>query len=254
MKTKTLENWQVHFFSYILGIEQSFLSEVTPIADLSSRASVDIYKRGYKARLIESMGETFEAVWWVLGDEEYLKLAGEFVESIPSRSYDLSEYGREFSEFLKTSPVIAEIQFVSELARFEWIFKELFHATNVSRVDNFLSLLGENPDIKLRILPSVVLWKSDFSIYEIWKRRSGDVSELNGIDIEMKDHILCRKIDDKVHMTYLEESELRLLEQFESPRSIDEAVTKYQSLYGELSPESIQSLFSRIGSLGVLGF
>lgn len=103
-------------------------------------------------------------------------------------------------------------------------------------------------------MPSVVLWKSDFSIYEIWKRRSGDVSELNGIDIEMKDHILCRKIDDKVHMTNLEESELRLLEQFENPRSIEEAVTKYQSMYDKLSPESIQSLFSRMGSLGVLGF
>lgn len=254
MTPKTLESWQVHFFSYILGIEQSFLNEVTPIAELSTKASVDIYKRGYKARLIEGMGETFEAVWWVLGDEDYLKLAGEFVESIPSRSYDLSEYGQEFSEFLKTSPVIGEIPFVSELARFEWIFKELFHAANISRVDSFLSLLGQNPDLKLRILPSIVLWKSDFSIYEIWKRRSGDVSELNGIDIEMKDHILCRKIDDKVHMTYLEESELRLLEQFENPRSIDEAVTKYQGLYGELSPESIQSLFSRIGSLGVLGF
>ncbi|MEK6555050.1 MAG: DNA-binding domain-containing protein [Bdellovibrionota bacterium] len=254
MKSKALESWQVHFFSYILGLEQSFLNEITPIAKLSARDSVDIYKRGYKARLIEGMGETFEAVWWVLGDEEYIKLAGEFVGNIPSRSFDLSEYGQEFSKFLKTSPIIGEIPFISELARFEWIFKELFHSANISKVDNFLSLLGQNPDMKLRLLPSVILWRSDFSIYEIWKRRSGEVSELNELEIKMMDHILCRKIEDKVHMTHLEESELRLLEQFENPRSIDEAVTKYQSLYGELSPDAIQSLFSRIGSLGVLGF
>ncbi len=253
MKNDTLKTWQVHFFSYIMNIEQSFLSTATSMNELSVRSCADIYKRGYSARLVESMGDTYSATWWVLGDDDFLSLANEFVGNIPSRSFDLSDYGEEFSGFLKSSPVIAEIPFISDLARFEWNFKSLFHSNDVPAAENIFSLIGSNPDVKVRLLPSTILWQSDFAIYEIWKRREGNVTSLNEIDLEMSESILCRKLDGKVHMSYLEESEFRMLKQFETPQSIAEAVIQYQNLFGELTPESIQSLFSRIGVLSVLG-
>ncbi|OFZ30093.1 MAG: hypothetical protein A2622_09580 [Bdellovibrionales bacterium RIFCSPHIGHO2_01_FULL_40_29] len=252
LKNESLEKWQVHFLSYILGIEQNFLNEATSMNELPVRSCADIYKRGYKARLVESLGETYSATWWVLGDDDYLKLAEEFVASTPSRSFDLSDYGKEFPDFLKSSVVVSEIPFISELSRFEWVFKILFHSADVPNKENFLSRLSQNPEMKLRLLPSTILWRSNFSIYEIWKQRDGDIAALNDIDLELPEFILCRKLEGKVRMNYLEESELRLLQQFETPRSIDEAVASYQNLYGELTPESVQSLFSRIGVLGVL--
>lgn len=253
MKTKTLENWQIHFFSYILGIEQSFLTSATPISDLPVRVCADIYKRGYLARLTESMGDTFEATWWVMGDEDFLKLVGEFIKNIPSRSFDLSDYGKEFPSILKSSEVMNEIPFISELARFEWLFKDLFNSADVPASENFLQLLSEDPNVKLRILPSIYLWSSAFSIYEIWKTRSGNISRLNEFDFTQKENILCRKLNGKVHMTYLDESEFLLLRQFENPSSVSDAIESFQKITGETSPEAIQSLFARIGSLGVLG-
>ena len=253
MRNESLKNWQVHFFSYIMNIEQSFLSKAISMNELSVRSCADIYRRGYSARLVESLGDTYSATWWVLGDEDFLKLANEFVGNIPSRSFDLSDYGEEFSNFLKSSPVIAEIPFVSDLASFEWNFKLLFHSKDVPAVENIFNLIGSNPDVKIRLLPSTVLWQSGFAIYEIWKRRESNVASLNEIDLDMRESILCRKLDGKVHMSYLEESEFRMLKQFETPRSIEEAVINYQNLFGELTPESIQSLFSRIGVLGALG-
>lgn len=253
MKNEDLKNWQVHFFSYMMNIEQSFLSRVSSMNELSVRSCADIYRRGYSARLVESLGDTYSATWWVLGDDEFLKLANEFVGNIPSRSFDLSDYGEEFSSYLKSSPVIAEIPFVSDLALFEWNFKTLFHSKDAPVTKNIFSLIGSNPNLKVHLLPSTTLWQSEFAIYEIWKRREGDVASLNEIDLDMSESILCRKLDGKVHMSYLEKSEFRMLKQFEAPRSIEEAVARYQSLFGELTPESIQSLFSRIGTFGVLG-
>ena len=57
LKNESLEKWQVHFLSYILGIEQNFLNEATSMNELPVRSCADIYKRGYKARLVESLGE-----------------------------------------------------------------------------------------------------------------------------------------------------------------------------------------------------
>jgi len=253
VRNEDLKNWQVHFFSYMMNIEQSLLSNATSMNELSVRSCADIYKRGYSARLVESLGDTYSATWWVLGDDDFLKLANEFVGNIPSRSFDLSDYGEEFSSYLRSSPVIAEIPFVSDLALFEWNFKTLFHSKDVHAAENIFSLIGSNPDAKVHLLPSIILWQSDFAIYEIWKRRDGNITSLNEIDLDMSESILCRKLDGKVHMSYLEESEFRMLKQFETPRSIEEAVIRYQQLFGELTPESIQSLFARIGVLGVLG-
>lgn len=253
MKKKSLQSWQMHFMNYIEGIDQqSFLNHATPITNLSIRSCADIYKRGYKARLLESLGETFQATWWVLGDEGYLQFAGEFVEKKPSRSFDLSDYGQEFPTFLKTSSAISDIPFISELARFEWQFKSLFHSADVPHAENFLNQLHQNPNMKLQLLPSTLLWKSDFPVYDIWKRREGPISALNDLNLELKECLLCRKLNAKVHINHLEDPEFLLLQQFENPSSIDDAIEHYQKLSGNLTIESIQNLFARIGALGVL--
>ncbi|GEM_PF-3137414 len=253
MTNEVLKPWQVSFLNYILNIEQSFLSAANSMNDLSVGSCADIYKRGYNARLVESLGDTYSATWWVLGDEDFLELASGFVREIPSINYDLSDYGEEFFDFLKDRPVIAEIPFVYDLARFEWNFKSLFHSQDSPVEENIFGFIGANPDAKIRLLPSIILWQSNFAIYKIWKQREGDITSLNEIDLDIGESILCRKLAGKVHMSYLEESELRMLNQFLIPRSIEEAVISYQNLFGELTPESIQSLFSRIGALGVLG-
>ncbi|OQW47594.1 MAG: hypothetical protein A4S09_14875 [Proteobacteria bacterium SG_bin7] len=253
MTNESLKNWQILFFSYITSIEESLLHTANSMNEMSVRSCADIYRRGYKARLVESLGDTYSATWWVLGDEDFLKLADEFVESVPSRSFDLSDYGKEFSDFLKDSPVISEIPFLSELAQFEWNFKTLFHTKDIPNVENIFRYVESDPNVKIYLLPSAILWKSDFAIYEIWKRREENVTSLNEIDLGKSESILCFKINGKVNMTSLEESDLRMLQQFETPRSIEDAVASYQSRFGEVTPESIQRIFSRIGALGVLG-
>ena len=249
---ENLESWQTHFFGYLLGLEQNFLTQALPMKGLSTQQCVEIYKRGYQARLVESLGDTFSATWWVIGDDDYFKIAGDFVGHIPSRSCDLSDYGKEFPEYLKNIPISSEIPFVPDLARFEWNFKTLFHSKDMARDKNILSQLSENPNLKLRLLPSVTLWRSNYSIYEIWKRRESNISSLNEVEIGKPENILCQKVEGKVHMNYLEESEFKMLMQFESPRSIDEAVALYEISSGKLNSETIQGIFSKIGSLGVL--
>ncbi len=249
-----LEKWQNQLFGYITDTDKIFLNHIRPMPGLKESTCADIYRRGYKARLLEVLGDTFEASWWVLGDENYFSLAGQFVENIPSRSFDLSDYGLEFPEFLRSTSENKEIPFLSELARFEWLFKEMFHSTDMDRHDEkILSRLSAQPDAPLLIKPSVKLWSSKYSIYEIWKLRSTtDVSQVHEIEWNKSQHLVLQKVDSNVLVTNLGEMEFNLLSFFQKPASIEEAVERYQKEFGTLLPETIQNLFSEVGELGIL--
>ena len=250
-----LESWQIEFFSRVLQVESGGVSRIRPLKGMSADKCFEIYLRGYQARLIESLGDTFEASWWVLGDEEFLRLAESYVGCIPSRDFDLSSYGFDFPRFLQSQPVSVEIPFVHELARFEWLFKELFHSGDCSPSahQELLRTLAANPDCKITLLTSTMLWSSKVSIYEIWKNRGGDLSTVANIDWAKSQSLICFKSGGMVRVVPVDDLELNFLLQFQKPRSIDEAVASYQTGFGELSTAAIQSFFSRIGSLPLLG-
>ncbi|MFX5734457.1 DNA-binding domain-containing protein, partial [Acinetobacter baumannii] len=85
------------------------------------------YRRGYRARLTEALGETYEAVWRVLGDEEFFSATRSFIAEEPSRSYNLSDYGQRFPDFL-SARYQQEAGFLGHLAHLEWAFKSCFHS------------------------------------------------------------------------------------------------------------------------------
>ena len=94
---------------------------------MDSNAAVGVYRTGHIVRLTEALGETFEAVWWVAGDEHYFQLAKEFLLAHPSASYNLSDFGISFPNFLDKRQPFSDLPFLADLARFEWLFKEVFH-------------------------------------------------------------------------------------------------------------------------------
>lgn len=250
---KFLKEWQTQFFSYILGFEQSFTNSIAPIGSLSERSCCEIYKRGYKARLVESLGVTFEATWWVLGDDEFMRLATEFISITISKNYDLSDYGAEFPNFLHKSSVSSEIPFISELAKFEWHFKNIFHSANISENGkSLLESLRRDPSAILGLQKSCELWRSNYSIYEIWKRRGEDVATISQIDWSVKESLILYKADHKIYIKNLNEFDYVLLHFFEKKSTLEGAIQKYRVQFGDPKPEHITNFFSQFGALGIL--
>ncbi len=103
------------------------VASITPGGSLLSADSLDVYRHGFIVRLTESLGDIYEAVWWVTGDEEFFRLAKMFILSKPSHAYNLSSYGHEFPEFLRIERPLPDLPFLPDLAQFEWLFKDIFH-------------------------------------------------------------------------------------------------------------------------------
>lgn len=252
-KRETLENWQSHFLGHLSNLDASFANQIVPIAKMTPEECCLVYQRGYRARLIETLGDTFEATWWVLGDDDFFKLAQDFVDNIPSRSFDLSDYGAEFPDYLEQHAISKEIVFVTTLARFEWNFKNLFHSESiVPDIESLVRALSDNDAIPLKLHGSAQIWSAPHAIYDIWKRRGEDISQVHDIEWESEQNLLVYKFEQKVHVKEITRAQRDLLLAFETGTSLSDAAELLLKQSGEIDPSIIQNFFAEFGPLGVL--
>ena len=248
-----LEYWQSQFFGHILNLENNFTQLAKPVQGMSIDACAQIYQKGYKARLTEVLGDTFEATWWALGDELFFSFANEFISNIPSRSYDLSDYGIEFPQFIESQVISSEIPFLSGLARFEWLFKTVFHEPDIVDLKfDVATILSENPDAKINLNRQVHFFSSEYSVYDIWKKRAGDVASTAELNWEKSQYLVLFKKNNQIHSVQLEMAEYDLLSCFCEPSSLEEAVINYSNKSGEFKPEYLQRLFAKVAQYQIL--
>ena len=97
---------------------------------LSLEEVMQVYTHGRLARLTESLGEKYETVWRVLGDDDFLSLAERFVMQTPSRHWDINGYGEKFPEFIRNDPDLQTQPYLVEVAKLDQLMHELFHSAD----------------------------------------------------------------------------------------------------------------------------
>jgi hypothetical protein len=175
--------------------DPDFIAAVTGGGTLSAAEAVEVYRRGYPARLTEALGETYEACWRVLGDDAFFAAARDFIARAPSLTHNLSDYGAGFPEFLESRPDAEHAPFLGELARFEWAFKELFHAAPCPGLDAKVLAARARPDSVLRLGGGVRLLSLRFRVQEIWRRDRADDAPLKSSDWEGAERLILYKLE-----------------------------------------------------------
>lgn len=96
---------------------------------LGAAERLELYRRGYRSRLVECMRATHPALRHALGDELFDAFAADYLAASPSRSHTLADLGAGFADHLAaTRPDGDELwpEFVVELARLERAFLEVY--------------------------------------------------------------------------------------------------------------------------------
>lgn len=122
---EVLRKWQNDFSLVVLG-EMAELKGAIPAGELTLAEAGQVYRQGYCARLIDALGQIFESVWGVLGDEDFYKLCEAFISKERSLSYNINHYKISFIDFVGTHKS-AEYAFIRDLAALDWYYNELFH-------------------------------------------------------------------------------------------------------------------------------
>lgn len=181
-----LETLQRRFVRSVTFLpDPAFVAAVAGGGTLSAREAVAVYARGYVARLTEALGETYEACWRVLGDEGFFAVTADYIRRFPSLSYNLSDYGVDFPAFVEDrADLAADLPFLGDLARFEWRFKELFHAAPRRGLTPAELAARVKPESRLAFQPALRLLSLRHRVYGIWKRDRADDTPLEASDWE----------------------------------------------------------------------
>ncbi|GJL54899.1 MAG: hypothetical protein NPIRA02_20310 [Nitrospirales bacterium] len=229
------------------------VESITPGKDLTSFDALEVYRRGYLVRLTEALGETYEAVWWVAGDEEFFRLAKTFIQCHPSQTYNLSSYGEVFAEFLEKERPFPDLGFLPDLARFEWLFKNIFHLSQHEPVSQeTIQAMTQQGNIRFQFGPSVHLFSSPYSVYNTWKLRGTCREEQPQPDWNIAQHLLLYKKHQQIFVKELQPVEYSLLENLLTGLSLEEALDNSLSHYPEMSQPEISQLFQVMIHTGII--
>jgi hypothetical protein len=234
-------------------VDPGLLNEIIAGGSLSSETAVEVYRTGHIVRLTEALGETFEAVWWVAGDDDYFSLAKEFLLTHPSASYNLSDFGESFPAFLAARQPFPDLPFLADLARFEWVFKEVFHLPSHTSLtpDQFQQhMLTGN--LRFTFAPSVHLFHSPYSVYEIWKRRGTEHESLSKDDWKTPQWLLLYKHQQQIYVKHLNEPEYLLLDHLWSGASIEESLERTMEDFPDLTASTVSDVFQIINHTGIV--
>jgi hypothetical protein len=225
------------------------LGLVVPGGTLDAAGALDVYRRGYVARLTEQLGETYPSVWRVVGDDDFFALCRAFLADHPSCSYNLSDYGREFPGFLDAAPDLPA--FLAELARFELAVHDLFHAHAHVPVDVAdLSGLGDLTGVTFRFGSAVRLVACDRAVYDIYRHRNDE--EPPDLDLERPQRVLLYRQGSDVLAREVEAAEFTALEALAAGSPVEEAVERAVTLDEGFGPERVAALFQVVARCGLV--
>lgn len=207
-----------------------------------------VYQQGYPTRLTEALGETYDGVWSVLGDDEFFSLCKNFVAQQKSQSYNLSDYHHSFSQFLATQKkLVSEFPFLPELASFEWAFHELFHRQpDKSSIPSTEEMSRINDDSQFSLVESLRLFDFKYKTYSIWKQR--ETNQASPIDFRHPEHIAVFKINEQnIKTLSLQPWQLSVLNDLQKKMPLGEVFQKNMQHFpvsDVLNSKLINELFS----------
>ena len=122
--TSTLRNVQMALHDHLLGRASAIERELAEGGRIPLERRLHIYHHAYRARLQETMQDTFEKTWAYLGDDAFAAAALDYVEGHPPVHRNLRWYGETFPRWLtQRFPADADI---GELAMIDWQLRQAF--------------------------------------------------------------------------------------------------------------------------------
>ena len=129
-----------------------------------------VYRNNVVVSLTESLKATYPAVAALLGDEYFSALARLFISQHPPKSPILSRYGGELSEFVAGFSPLAAYPYLADVARFEWVWLECYHAADATPLDP-AGLASVAPEalggLRLQAHPAARLLASAYPVFDL---------------------------------------------------------------------------------------
>src|SRR5579885_3351992 len=147
------------------GVPAPAAGFIKPNAHLTARERLEIYRRSYWYRLIDSMHEDFPGLRAVTGPRAFDQLIRAYLADCPSRSFTLRDLGSRLESWLRAHPEYAgrRLALALDMIRLEWAHIEAWDAREEKALGPE-DLIEPGPELKLRLQPFVRLLALDYPV------------------------------------------------------------------------------------------
>ena len=180
-----------------------------PPPGLSHPRRYRIYRNNVASALIRALAVRYPAVERLVGAEFFAAMAGDYALSHLPRSPVLSEYGRDFPDFIARYRAASGLPYLSDTARLESAWFAAYHAADAVAAGPaaFAAVSPERlPMLRLRLHPAAALVTSPTAIFTIWQAQRGD-GDLTSLDLNTPQTVLVARPDIAVEVTLLSAGE-----------------------------------------------
>ncbi len=167
-----LRELQSGFLRSVFSRDNADFSKHLVAGRLVGDQAMEIYRNNVFGCLTQALEATYPVILQLAGKGFFKRMATEFICQHPSTCGDLHQFGRNFAQFLSHFPPAAELAYLPDIARLEWLCHEVFYEADCESLD--ISSLASVPsrsyeDLKLKLHPATRLFSSNFPANTIWE-------------------------------------------------------------------------------------
>lgn len=228
------------------NFSNELLSQIKDGDKLSAVSALGVYSEDYQARLTESLRNNYRAILALIGDEDFNILSKDYIRSFNSTSPNLDDYGNQLSDFVKNHPLINDYIFLSELAHFEWNFREIFHIEQSQGLTahELMSFLLQSDNAFMELVPSAKILQYNFLITSLYALKDSN-SEVEPFDFEIPQFILMYKNGIVVKTQIISQIQANIIKNITDLISLKAC---FQNTSDDTDPQEIQNLFQILGA------
>ncbi|RZL00557.1 MAG: DUF2063 domain-containing protein [Rubrivivax sp.] len=130
MSATSLADLQAQVQAHVLAGGELAVNDVVSVVPGGGARGLGIYRHAYRARLLETLRDSFGHTLMYLGDEWFDALSADFIEQHPSALANLRWYGAAYPDWLARrldqADDLGDHPEVAELARLDWAMRSAF--------------------------------------------------------------------------------------------------------------------------------
>jgi hypothetical protein len=184
-----LANLQQRMIETIYGSEPDFalLGSIRTRRNLAPESLLAIYRNATQSTLMQVLRLSYPVVERLVGARFFEAVAFTYLRMTPSRGGDLEQYGASFGDFLDQHDPVAELPYLGDVARLEWLVSRLQRALVVKPLDrDQLAMIPPDKlgELQLSLIPRASLFESRYPVSRIWQENRDRACEPEPVSLE----------------------------------------------------------------------
>lgn len=204
---------------------------------------LNVYRVSSRMTVLSALKKTFKAMLKYVGEMEFNHVARAFLQQQCCMSADIGQVGEGFSAYLKEK---GRGTFISNLAAFEWSWRQVFHGPSHALPDTQQlqqHIVHHQENLPLQRTPGLVLLSSIYPLPELWQAVIAE-QNIDALLMAGEHYFALHQQAGKVQVQEIAQPLYQALQCLQLPQSLVQWIEHYQQQTQQsFAPEWVSTLF-----------